>query len=436
MPSQYYIRRVRVPRDTSTTTTTGSRRDHEHLYDRSTREIPPIVPEEQFSSLHSISFDEYITPNTMSIVGCHSEGESWDVVVGGIPHLPGDTMQYKQIEFMRNHEWRRGILLNEPRGRCGLNAVFLLPPCHRQASRALLFAKNEDYVPISISGLMAAAKVVVNSPGSEFTQLSTPITKLSFDTPAGLIDIDVRFKRESHRGSISTEDIPRCESITVHGVPSFVLELDFELDLYEIGVFTVDIAYGGVICAFVDASTVGLSMNDGQGQKMIDIGERIKKALDELYDGYHPSEPTISRVSTVVFTDSISRETNNPINIMAAVVSPGRLDRSPSGTAVCARLAVLHARGEISSGTLTSHSLIGTKFYGRIRRLTSVNNYPAILPSVMGRAWIHTLKQVGIDPEDPFPEGSRNADHWGSDDYKRRMTRLSSNDLKLPKEWR
>jgi proline racemase len=379
-----------------------------------------------------VPFDDYVSKITMSVVACHAEGESCDVVIGGIPDIPGDSMYYKQLEFMRKHEWRRDLLLNEPRGHCGQNAVFMLPPCNPRAVRGLIFAKNEDYVPISISNLMAAAQVTVNGPGAESTKLRSSPMKLSFDTPAGLIGVDVRLKVRKQSG------VPMCESITVHGLPSFVMALDFELDLYEVGIFTVDIAYGGAICAFVDAASVGVSIQDGNGQKMIEVGERIKNALHEVYEGTHPLEPTMDRVSTVVFTDPVScqdRDTRKKA-LMAAVVSPGRLDRSPSGTAVCARLAILHARGEISRDTLTCQSIIGTKFYGRVRGTTSVDKYHAILPSVMGRAWIHSLKQVGMSPADPFPDGFRNADQWGPDDNKKKsMNVYKPRDLELPSDW-
>lgn len=379
-----------------------------------------------------VLFDDYVTEMTMSVVAFHAEGESCDVVIGGIPDIPGHSMYYKKLEFMRQHEWRRELLLNEPRGRCGQNAVFMQPPCSRHAVCGLIFAQNDDYVPISISSLMAAAHVTVNGPGAESHKLRASPMKLSFDTPAGLIDVDVRLKARKR------SDVLMCESITVHGLPSFVMALDFELNLYGLGTFSIDIAYGGAICAFVDAASVGVSVQDGNGQKMIEIGERIKNALHELYEGAHPIEPTINGVSTVVFTDPVAFEDRDARKrtLMAAVVSPCRLDRSPSGTAVCARLAILYARGELSRDTLTCQSIIGTKFYGRVQGTTTVDKYPAILPSVMGRAWIHSLKQIGTSPADPFPDGFRNADQWGPDEYKKKnMNIYKPHDLKLPSDW-
>lgn len=436
---RYYIRRDRKGQPTELKSHSRNRETHPQYQEvRGSRDnnFDSHSQEQAFSSVQPVLFDDYVTENTMSVVACHTEGESCDVVVGGIPELQGETMQYKQLEFMRRHEWRRDQLLNEPRGRCGLNAVFMLPPCSSRAARGLLFAKNDEYVPISISSVIAATQVMVNGPDAEINQLRAPLTQLTFDTPAGLIDVEVRLQAD-RRPDIT---VPKCKSVTVHGVPSFVLELDFELSLYGLGIFSVDIAYGGVLCAFVDAASVGVSINDGNGQKMIEIGERIKNALQELYEVTLPLEANVSSINTVVFTDRVDLEGigsgAHKKTTMAAVVSPGRLDRSPSGTAVCARLAVLNARGEISKETLTCQSIIGTKFHSRIRGTTKVDKYPAVLPNVMGRAWIHSLKQVGMNPDDPFPDGFRNADQWGPDDHKKRnMNAYMPRDLELPLDW-
>ena len=99
----------------------------------------------------------------------------------------------------------------------------------------------------------------------------------------------------------------------------------------------------------------------------------------------------------------------------AVIVSPGRVDRSPCGTGTSARLAVLHARGDIAPGQLFRHeSLIGSSFDARVEELTTVGDYPAIVPSVSGRSWITSFNQLVLDPSDPFPHGYTPSDTWMS----------------------
>src|ERR687885_108903 len=79
----------------------------------------------------------------------------------------------------------------------------------------------------------------------------------------------------------------------------------------------------------------------------------------------------------------------------AVVVSPGRLDRSATGTGLSARMAALHARGLMRAGDSMTHaSVIGSTFDGRIVSETSVGERPAIVPAIRGSAWITGITQV------------------------------------------
>ena len=96
-------------------------------------------------------------------------------------------------------------------------------------------------------------------------------------------------------------------------------------------------------------------------------------------------------------------------------IQPGKVDRSPTGTALSARMAVLHARGQMGQGDrLTTRSLIGSTFAGRILGTTKVGNIAAILPEISGRGWITGIHQHMLDPSDPWPQGYRLSDTWGA----------------------
>jgi proline racemase len=94
-------------------------------------------------------------------------------------------------------------------------------------------------------------------------------------------------------------------------------------------------------------------------------------------------------------------------------IQPGKLDRSPTGTAVSARMALLHAKGEMAVGDrLTGISIIGSEFHGKILGETKVGETPAIRPEIRGRGWVTGTHQHMLDPSDPWPEGYRLADTW------------------------
>ena len=142
-------------------------------------------------------------------------------------------------------------------------------------------------------------------------------------------------------------------------------------------------------------------------------GQLIKQAAAEQLTAVHPENPGFAGITQTEFAGPLRREDGTLTSRNAVVVSPGRLDRSPCGTGTCARLAVMHARGQISAGeTFVHESVIGSRFFSSIDAVTSVGSYQAVIPSVTGQAWITELCQVGYDPSDPFPAGYTLSDTW------------------------
>jgi proline racemase len=88
------------------------------------------------------------------------------------------------------------------------------------------------------------------------------------------------------------------------------------------------------------------------------------------------------------------------------LIHPGWFDRSPCGTGTSARMAQLHARGQLALDTdFVNESFIGTRFIGRLIGETTVGGRPAVLPTITGRAWVTGTAQYLLDPTDPFPAG-------------------------------
>ena len=95
------------------------------------------------------------------------------------------------------------------------------------------------------------------------------------------------------------------------------------------------------------------------------------------------------------------------------VIDPGKVDRSPCGTGCSARMAVLHAKGELQKGDrMIGRSILDSRFDCSIVEETMVGKKKAIIPSIRGRAWITGTHQLMLDPEDPWPGGYRLSDTW------------------------
>lgn len=205
----------------------------------------------------------------------------------------------------------------------------------------------------------------------------------------------------------------KVERITIRNVASFADRLDVSLEVEGLGTLTVDTAYGGDSFVLVDAGAVGFRITPDEARDIVDAGMRITAAATEQLGFAHPENPDWHHISFCQFTKPVIEEDGQRVGTNTVVIRPGKLDRSPTGTGVSARLAVMHARGQVSVGdTLLARSIIGSEFLGRVESETTVGDTPAIHPSITGRAWITGTRQLTLDPGDPWPEGYRVGDTW------------------------
>ncbi|KAH8806167.1 proline racemase [Xylogone sp. PMI_703] len=337
---------------------------------------------------------------SITVVGCHAEGEVGDVITGGVLDAPGCSTMYDKLVYFRDKaDDIRQLILNEPRGRSSMNLNLVLPPCNPNADAGFLIMESEEYPPMSGSNIICTSTVLLET---GMLPMREPITKINLDTPAGLVGV-----------TAECED-GKCKTVAFDNVPAFVCAMDYKVEVPGLGVVSVDIAWGGMMYAIVDAASVGLKIDHLNGPRLVEVGERIKRAVQASYTPVHPENPGIQGVSILEFTEPLQEGSDgSKIATNTVVVSPGRFDRSPCGTGTCARMAVLHAKGLLKVGETFHHrSITGTSFTCHIRGTTKVGQYDAVLPTVKGRAWITAFKQIVLDPTDPFPTGFRVGDQW------------------------
>lgn len=337
------------------------------------------------------------TRRVISVVGCHAEGEIGDVIVGGVLPPAGTTMFEKMRTMERDHDNVRRFLLCEPRGSVCRHVNLLLPAVRSDCQVGVIIMEPTEYVPSSGSNLICAATVVLET---GIVPMVEPETSLMIEAPGGPVKVRAACKDG------------KCTSIEIENVPAFVDRLDATVEVAGLGTITLDVAYGGMFYALVDASRLGFQIVPDEARDLAITGEKIRAAAREQLSVVHPENPDIRGVTIV--------QLNRPfvgvgkVNRNTCIVAPGRSDRSPTGTGTCARMAVLHARGQMAEGdTIIHESLIGSRFTGRIVRETKVGSRPAIVPAIQGRAWITGFHQYVLDVDDPFPEGYVLNDTWG-----------------------
>lgn len=333
------------------------------------------------------------------VVSCHAEGEVGDVIVGGVAPPPGETL-WEQSRWIAKDERLRNFVLNEPRGGVFRHVNLLVPPKDPRAAMGWIIMEPEDTPPMSGSNAICVATVLLDS---GILPMTEPETRMVLEAPGGLVEVTALCRDG------------KAERITVVNLPSFAAKLDAKLEVEGLGSLTVHTAYGGDSFVMADAAALGFAITPDEARDIAETGMRITKAANEQLGFHHPSNADWRHISFCQIAGPIEESPDDGALAMrnAVTVRPGKIDRSPTGTGLSARMAVLHAQGRMKPGDrLIARSIIDSRFDGRIESETSLGGNPAIVPSISGRAWITGTHQHMLDPQDPWPEGYRIGDTW------------------------
>ena len=341
-------------------------------------------------------------------VDAHAAGEPGRVIVGGVDAIPGTTMFDAMTWLQANQDDLRLRMLREPRGYPAANCNLVLPTANPAAAAGYVIMEHVEYPGMSGTNTICVATVLLETGRLPMTE---PVTELTLEAPAGLI----RIRAECRDGKVT--------GVTFQNVPAFATHLDAQVEVPQLGTVTVDVAYGGMFYVIADAERFGLRLTPDEGADIVRITEMVKAAAAEQLPVVHPEQPGFAGITIGQLSGPPHDAANARRN--AVTVSTGKLDwerpatwtgaidRSPCGTGTCAKMAVLHAKGQLRVGDAFRHEgILGTVFTGRAIEETTIGEYRAIVPTITGQAWITGFATYVLDPTDPFPDGFTVGDIW------------------------
>lgn len=321
-------------------------------------------------------------------IDLHTAGEALRVVVQGLGEVPGADMLAKRRHAQRELDDVRRALMWEPRGHADMYGAMPTAPVREDGDLGVLFLHNAGWSTMCGHGVIALATLAAEVGWPELSGANV----LRLDTPAGRVT--ARVEREGGR----------AREVRFENVPSFAVALDLEVELAGCGALRVDVAFGGAFYAFADAARLGVRLDGTDTAAVIAAGRAVSEAVRARMAVAHPDGP--SDLDFLYGTILTAPDPDGAFGRHACVFADGELDRSPTGTGVSARAALLAARGELGVGDdVELASVLGTRMGVRVLSTCALGELPGVVPEVRGSAHVTGRSEFALDPDDPLRHG-------------------------------
>lgn len=323
-------------------------------------------------------------------IDAHTEGEPLRIITGGYPEILGTTILEKRRYLLDNLDQYRQVLMFEPRGHADMYGALITEPVTEGSDFGILFLHNEGYSSMCGHAIIAISKIAVEI--GHVKPASFP-HNLKIDSPAGLISSWVD---KNDDGELT---------VWFENVASYAHALDCNVEVEGFGIVKYDIGFGGAYYAYVDADAHGISCSQDNVNQLIDMGRRIKHAVMAAHPIEHPRDEDLGFLyGTIFHSAKTTQQTSHSRHV--CIFAEGEVDRSPTGTGVAGRIALLHAKGEVSyDEQITIESIVDGQMKVSAKACDDFYQYPAVKPKVHGRAWITGVHQFMLDPTDIFQNG-------------------------------
>jgi proline racemase/trans-L-3-hydroxyproline dehydratase len=329
-------------------------------------------------------------PPPVTTTDYHTAGEPFRIVTGGIPPLQGADVAARRTHAARHLDRVRQLLVNEPRGHADMYGCFVTEPDDADGHLGVVFFHNAGYSTACGHGTIALVTWALET---GVVPITGPRTRVVVDTPSG---------RLTATGTVQDD---RVVAVSFVNVPSFVAApaLRVLVDGHDL---TLGLSFGGAFYAVLAAADVDCGVVVDDLPRLIWLGRRVKAAIEADHDVVHPTADHLRDVYGVIFTDGTRMRNGTLHQRNVAIFADGEVDRSPTGSGVSARLALLDASGALPRGTdLVTTGIAGLTFTGRVLGDTEVAGVPAVVTEVAGTAHRTGSHTFELDPHDPLGTG-------------------------------
>jgi trans-L-3-hydroxyproline dehydratase len=333
------------------------------------------------------------TPSiTIRTVEMHTGGEPVRIIVDGYPPIPPGPI-LAQRRWVRTHaDHLRRLLMLEPRGHHDMYGALIVPHQSTDVDLAVLFMHNEGYSTMCGHAVIALGRYAVDH---GLVPAVEPETEVRILCPCGLVVARVQVENG------------RSGDVSFRSVPAFAFRRDAVIETSTYGLVTLDIGFGGAFYAILPAQHLGLDVRTSATRDLVHAASAITEAGKAQIALEHPDDPDLAFLYGTILTDGRDGLAGGP-SANICVFADRQVDRSPTGSGVTARIALMHRRGQLGLGEPRRfESITGAVFEGRAVAETRAGPWPAVVVEVRGRAHYTGECRFTVEPDDPLGQGFR-----------------------------
>jgi proline racemase len=307
----------------------------------------------------------------LDVLDTHTEGEPTRVVLAGWPAPPGRTLAEQRAALAATQDALRRAVVCEPRGHDAVVGALLTAPVSADTAAGVIFFNNVGTLGMCGHGLIGVVRAL------QFMGRLAP-GRVQLDTPVGPV-----------AAQLETDG-----AVTIENVPAYCHARDVRLDVPGVGSVQGDVAWGGN-WFFLASLPAGPALDLAHVDELTRSAVAIRRALAQ-------AGVTGAAGAEIDHVELLAPAPHAHADARVFVLCPGlAYDRSPCGTGTSAKMAVLHARGQLAVRQVwRQESITGGLFSGWLEQRGE-----ALVPFVRGRAFVTARATLHFDPADPLRGG-------------------------------
>jgi len=339
---------------------------------------------------------EQMGETVIETVEMHTGGEPVRIVTAGYPPVEGATILDKRRYASERLDRLRHLLIYEPRGHHDMYGVIPVAPDDPHADLAVLFMHNEGYSTMCGHAVIALGRWAVDS---GLVEPAGDPTTVRIQCPCGLVTARVAI-REDANGRLHTGEV------AFESVPAFALALDRTVEVEGHGRVSLDVGYGGAFYAVLPAGSVGVDVLASPTRDLVDAADAVTQAVKDQVPIAHPDDPDLGFLYGTILTDGGDGTDHARPSANICVFAERQVDRSPTGSGVTARIALMAARGMLAEGEAAYfESVTRTIFRGRALRPAKIGPHDGVIVEVTGHAHYTGTARFTVEADDLLAGG-------------------------------